>query len=142
MPRMHTMLNKQLFFVMVSGIGWLMDCSIYWLCTEMARVPVDYANMLSSIPAVTFVFIFSTRKIFKNNINRVSLQTKYFLYLVYQILLIVSVSFLMQFIYQSLSGIDFGGFLNQHMKLGVKLLVTPATLLSNFYVMKVLVEKL
>ena len=76
--------KQGIFFVMISGIGWLLDFSVYGYLTGVAGWAVFYANFFSAIPAVTFVFVMSTRHIFAKGRQRISLQQKYMLYLLYQ----------------------------------------------------------
>ena len=86
---MQKLLQQGGFFVVISGIGWLLDFGIYALLTGPFSLPVLWSNMLSSLPAVTFVFLFSTRKIFAANHGHWSLRQKYLFYLCYQAVLIL-----------------------------------------------------
>ena len=67
---MSLILNFRMFFrqmsvfVVVSGIGWLIDLSVFFLLTNQFALNVFYSNILSSIPGFTFVFVVSTNKIF------------------------------------------------------------------------------
>ena len=81
-------------FYLCSGIGWLIDFSIYWLLTSQFGFPVTGANYISSIPAITFVFFVSTRKTFLCRPDGLSKAAKYLIYVVYQLLLLTAVSFL------------------------------------------------
>lgn len=63
-------------FLLVSGTGWLIDFSIYLLLTIKLNFAVGYSNFISGIPALTFVFLVSTRKIFEYNVNGFSLKKK------------------------------------------------------------------
>ena len=49
---------------MVSGVGWVIDFGIYTLLTGPMSFPVALSNYISSVPAITFVFFVSTRKMF------------------------------------------------------------------------------
>lgn len=97
--------------------------------------------MISSWMGVTFVFAFTTRKIFENKSN-ISLSWKYLMYLIYQCLLIFLISnllyqineiILLHFVSNSVR--NFSGIIS-------KILVTPVTLILNFVVMKYVIEKL
>ena len=131
------------FFIFVSGIGWLMDFGIYTCLSSFWGVPVAYANMLGSVPAVTFVFIFSTRRIFSSQRSRLGLRIKYAIYLGYQFALITLVSTLAGYLYFSLSMVQVEwGFFYKYLNIIVKCLITPITMICNFLVMKFLIEKI
>ncbi len=135
--------NQGCIFVLVSGVGWLLDFGIYTLLTTVWKYPVTIANILSSIPAITFVFILSTRKIFSYKHNGLGMGSKYIIYLVYQAFLVSVVSVLAGCLYSKLYSVFMqAGALKNWLPLFVKCLITPITMISNFIFMKVLVEKL
>lgn len=135
---------KQFFqFISVSGVGFLMDFSIYTVLTSKMNVSVSYANMLSAIPAITWVFIFSTRKIFMTNGNKFGLIHKYVVYLCYQVILLIAVSYLAQWIYDILyPNIHALWIIGKYLNLFCKCLITPITMICNFMVMKFLAERM
>ena len=60
-------LMKQFFsFLLVSGVGWVMDFTIFLILTNVFGLWVMISNMISAIPAITYVFLMSNKKIFKN----------------------------------------------------------------------------
>ena len=120
-------------FLFVSGTGWMIDFSLYFIFTSILKYEVFYSNILSSIPAITFVFIVSIKKIFRENRNGISTGKKYLIYFLYQMFLVILVSLLGQFLYL---------FALNHMKIVIKLIITPITMTINFFVMKFLSEKL
>ena len=65
-------------FLFVSGTGWMIDFSLYFIFTSILKYEVFYSNILSSIPAITFVFIVSIKKIFRENRNGISTGKKIF----------------------------------------------------------------
>lgn len=131
-------------FLLVSGTGWIIDFFCYTILTYKWNLYVIYANILSAIPSITFVFIVSTRKIFQTNENGISLKRKYLLYVVYQIILVISVSLLAQIMYNWASFMiaDSQIFVYKYLKIIIKLCITPITMLLNFIVMKYLSEKI
>lgn len=136
--------KQGLYFVLVSGIGWLIDFGGYSYLTGMAGWDVCYANFLSAVPAVTFVFFMSTRHIFNQGNRQLSLYKKYILYLLYQILLVASVSLLAQGLYETMLGWEClrkGSFYDL-LPIIVKVIITPITVSANFFMMKVLTERL
>ena len=98
------------------------------------------ANILAAIPAITLVFIVSTRKIFNKTISKRTLKEKYFIYFTYQIILLLSVSAFGQFLHGLLVLHNEHVFLLEHAKLFVKFLITGITVTMNFIFMKILVE--
>ena len=95
--------------------------------------------MISSFIGVSFVFFISTRKVFIN--NKISLRIKYIIYVVYQILLIVIFSKIMLFLNNWLLELNWP-FINNYISIVVKIIVTPFTMIINYIVMKLLIEKL
>ena len=98
-------------------------------------------NFLSSWMGVTFVLLFATRKVFRNN-SRISLKWKYAIYLLYQLILIALVSQLLGFVNGLLLDYVHISLIEQFSGIAAKILVTPITMLLNFIVMKNLIEKL
>lgn len=137
---MKKILMQVLEFVGLSGIGWFLDFGTYMLL-GFASSNVVLNNIISSWVGVTFVFIFATRRVFKNN-SRISLKWKYLIYLLYQLVLI--------FLISKLLGVINTGIIN-HIDITLvvrisatisKILVTPITMVSNFLVLKGVIEKL
>ena len=98
-------------------------------------------NFISPWVGVTFVFIFATRKIFENN-SRIDLKWKYLIYIVYQVLLIFLVSKLLGLIDSFIVSNISLAVVTRFSAIIAKILVTPITMILNFFVMKGLIEKL
>ena len=126
-------------FLLISGTGWLIDTTIYTILTVVLKYNVIFSNILSSIPAITFVSFVSTRKIFLTHIGKFSLKQKYLIYIVYQIILIKTVSIIGQILYNISENILSN---KELLKIIIKLTITPITMITNFFVMKFLAEKL
>ena len=136
-----TLLRQIIEFLGISGIGWLMDFALYSVLT-MAGMPAGIANFLSALPALTFVFIFATRKTFVTNEHGLPLGWKYVLYLVYQIVLISGVSLLNQTLVDLLRGLlAQETLLYRYCALFTKIVITPITMFCNFLVLKRLAER-
>ena len=131
-----------LSFLLVSGIGWIIDFSIYILLISFGKLKVGFANILSSIPAITYVFLMSDKKIFKDNNSKLSLKVKYLIYFGYQLILLLSISGLAEFLYNKLIDFVTVSFLLNNLKIVIKILITPITMTMNFIVMKNLIERL
>lgn len=136
---MGNLISKFFRFIGVSGIGWVIDFVIYTLLTEAAHLPVALSNYISTVPAITLVFFVSTRKLFLCRPDGLSLRTKYLLYVAYQLLLVTAVSFLAQWLAGVLPLLL--PFLAPIAKLAAKILITPITMVCNFFVLKYLAEK-
>jgi hypothetical protein len=126
-------------FLLISGTGWLIDTTIYTILTVILKYNVIFSNILSSIPAITFVFFVSTRKIFLTHIGKFSLKQKYLIYILYQIILITTVSLIGQILYNISENLLSN---KELLKIIIKLTITPITMITNFFVMKFLAEKL
>lgn len=137
---MKKILLTGLKFIGYSGIGWLIDTTIYLILTNIFKLNIDISNMLSSLVGVTFVFIMSTRKIFINS-NKMNIKLKYLIYIIYQILLIMLVSKLMLILKDYLLTLNIN-IITKYISIIVKIVITPFTMLINFIVMKLLIEKI
>ena len=153
--------NKFLRFLVISGGGWLLDFGIYSLLTMAAGLPVWLSNVISSFCAITFVFFTATRHAFVLHEGGLSLRKKYMAYLLYQLALVSAVSFLAQWLAWELfpdlalwlSGnpvlTDSGAsmpplyrFALDYGKLLAKIVITPITMICNFFVLGWITEKL
>lgn len=138
------LISQIIHFLIVSGIGWLIDFGIYTLIAKLTLIPVAYGNMLSGIPALTFVFAVSTRKIFQNRAGKISLWVKYLIYFSYQMILLFLVSHLCEGLfgfYQGVFPVEWN-ISEIYIKVFSKVCITPITMVCNFCVMKVLSEKI
>ena len=143
MMEQRNFLKQGWMFTLISGIGWLMDFGIYMILSSIMDFQVMYANMLSSLPAITFVFTFATHRIFEKSRGRFPLSWKYAIYLLYQGVLVGAVSILAEILYQILGERQLmAGFFSGYLNMLVKCLITPITLLCNFFFMKILLERL
>ena len=136
---MGNLISKFFRFIGVSGIGWIIDFLIYTLLTGVAHLPVALSNYISTVPAITLVFFVSTRKLFLCRPDGLSLRAKYVLYVIYQLLLVTAVSFLAQWLAAVLPSLF--PFLSGFAKLTAKILITPVTMVCNFFMLKYLAEK-
>ncbi|WP_405356280.1 GtrA family protein [Fusobacterium animalis] len=142
MPNLKKILRQFIKFLFLSGIGWLIDFTLYLIFSNIFDFRIIYSNILSSIPAVTFVFFVSIRKIFIKNKKGLTLKEKYLIYFLYQVILIITISLLGQYLYLLILKNIAVKIELKILKLIIKILITPITMLINFIVMKFLVEKL
>ena len=126
-------MNKAIKFVIVSGIGFIIDFIIYTMLVN------NIANMISSLIGVTYVFIISTRKIFENNKNNIPLKYKYLIYVIYQIILILLASYCVLVLKNLFLNINID-IINKFSKILAKMFITPFTLTINYCAMKKLTK--
>lgn len=134
------LLQQAVRFVGLSGIGWILDfCTYTILGFFSGNLVVN--NVISSWVGVTFVFIFATRKVFQNN-SRISLKWKYLIYLLYQCVLIFLVSLLLKEVDQAICKWITIEMIQTCSSIIAKILITPITMILNFFVMKGVIEKI
>ena len=145
MPETHSSKLKELFhqalrFIGLSGIGWLLDFSVY---TVLSFLSEDLAlnNMLSSLVGASFVFIFSTRFVFRDS-HRIPLFFKYLIYVVYQLVLIWLISHLLAWVNSVILMLFSAKLIVSLSALLSKMIVTPITMAINFFAMKLVIEKI
>lgn len=137
---MKELLIKGLKFIGFSGIGWLIDTTIYMILTSIFKLNIDISNIFSSLVGVTFVFIMSTRKIFVSK-SKINIKIKYLIYVIYQVILIITVSKLMLLLKSVITPLNVE-LINKYINIIVKIIITPFTMVINFIVMKLLIEKI
>jgi len=136
---MNHLLKQIINFTGFSGIGWILDFTVY-MTLALLSVDLFFCNVCGAIAGVTFVFIFSTRFIFKNK-NGIPLPAKYAIYVLYQMILVYVISKLLVYIDTFLVGHFSFVFINEFSAVLSKMLVTPVTMFLNFVVMKNIIEK-
>ena len=140
MKKFEKLFSQFIKFLFVSGIGWLIDFSLYAVLTIEFNLKIFYANIFSSIPAISYVFLISTKKIFtKSHRNNLTIIQKYIIYFIYQLLLIFIISIVAQNLYILVEKYNLNF---KMMKVIIKILVTPVTMTINFFIIKYLAEKL
>ena len=137
---MKELLIKGLKFIGFSGIGWLIDTTFYMILTSIFKLNIDISNIFSSLVGVTFVFIMSTRKIFVSK-SKINIKIKYLIYVIYQAILIITVSKLMLLLKSVITLLNIE-LINKYINIIVKIIITPFTMVINFIVMKLLIEKI
>ena len=125
-------------FLLVSGIGWILDLVSYIALTQAFSLPAAYGNFISSMIGITYVWIVALKRVF--NRGGGGKYTFLPIYWGYQALSILAYSVLISFVV--VESIDFR--LDQAVMLPAavlaKLLVTPANLLTNFMFMSILTK--
>ena len=141
---MKNILKQGVAFLGISGLGWLIDFAVYSVLTSVFLFSVMRANMASAVPAITFVFFSATYKTFQNRPGSLSLGYKYLLYFGYQVCLVSGVSWIGQWLFNSIYAHNSFhlALMAAHLHLAVKFMITPITLIANFLVMKLLIERI
>ena len=137
---LRRLLQQALRFLGLSGIGWLLDFTVYTLLS-MRMENLALVNVLSSLVGASFVFIFSTRFVFRDS-HRIPLTFKYAIYIVYQLLLIWLISRLLAWVAAGIALHAPWELLRRLSAILAKILVTPVTMTINFFAMKTVIEKL
>ena len=140
MKKFKKLFSQFIKFLFISGIGWLIDFCLYIILTTKFNLEIFYGNIFSSIPAISYVFLVSIKKIFvKSQKNTLTIVQKYIIYFIYQLLLIFFISIVAQNLYILVREYNLNF---KMMKIIIKILVTPVTMTINFFVIKYLAEKL
>ncbi|RHV63238.1 hypothetical protein DXB18_14255 [Clostridium sp. OM02-18AC] len=137
---MKRLLLQAIKFVGLSGIGWILDFCIY-MGLGFVSSKLFINNIISSWAGVTFVFVFSTRKIFQNN-SEVPLKCKYMIYILYQCVLILLISKLLNVINIMILNYITIDIVVRFSFAIAKIFVTPITMVLNFLVMKSIMERI
>ena len=137
---LRRLLGQALRFLGLSGIGWLMDFAVYTLLS-LRMENLALVNVFSSLVGASFVFLFSTRFVFRDS-HRIPLYLKYAIYIVYQLLLIYLISKLLAWVNGVIVACAPWPLLVSLAPILSKILVTPITMTVNFFAMKTVIEKL
>lgn len=129
-------------FLGISGLGWILDFTVFTILGIILE-DLFYASVLSALAGASFVFILSPKIIFKNK-NNISLKIKYVIYIFYQILLILFISYLIVEVEHLLQLylINYLPIIENLCYILSKILVTPVAMISNFLVLKIVIEKI
>ncbi|MBQ7896468.1 MAG: GtrA family protein [Oscillospiraceae bacterium] len=138
--KLHDLLSQAIRFVGLSGIGWLLDFTVYTVLSFILD-NLAVVNMLSSLVGASFVFLFSTRFVFRNS-HKIPLVLKYLVYIIYQLLLIWLISMLLAQVNVFLLKLLGSTFLAGFCPTLSKVFVTPITMCLNFFVSKFVIEKI
>ncbi|MFF7394925.1 GtrA family protein [Achromobacter sp. NPDC008082] len=113
-------------FGLISGLGWLIDFSIFVALCAVGFIP-GVANGIAATVAVTFVYFSSLRPIFQYEGHY--MMRKLMAYWLYQIVAVTLASLIVNFL----------ATVGMH-SIVAKIVVTPFTFLANYLFMKWLSE--
>ncbi|MCR5576128.1 MAG: GtrA family protein [Oscillospiraceae bacterium] len=137
---LRRLLRQALRFLGLSGIGWLLDFTVYTLLSLRFH-DLTWVNVISSLVGASFVFVFSTRFVFRDS-HRIALWLKYAIYIGYQLVLIWLISKLLALVHLTIVSHTDWPLLISLAPVLSKMLVTPITMTVNFFAMKTVIEKL
>lgn len=138
---MKKIIRQGFQFIGISGIGWIIDFTIFNLL-NLKFETVSINNMISSLVAVCFVFMTSTRKTFVPKETGIDIRLKFIVYVVYQVVLILLISQLLKILAVLLFS-WLGSIISSNLAAMIaKIIVTPVTMTMNFIVMKLLIERI
>ena len=131
-------------FFLVSGIGYIIDWLLYFTLLKIG-ISIKISNFISMSLAASYVFVISSKKIFKNENSKLDIKYKYLIYIAYQFVLIIVASYVISLFTDGLVCFFTNHnylLLVKYAKYIAKIINTPITLLVNFLVMKNLIEKI
>ena len=135
-------LRQALLFVALSGTGWLLDTTVLLLLAGPGGWPVIAANMVSGSCGSLFVFMASSRGVFRRNDG--SMPQKVGALLLFNAAVILASSVVLGLIADGLAdGVTRLGWsvAPGMVRLAGKVLVTPVTLALNFIIVRFLLER-
>ena len=125
-------------FVLISGVGWLLDMASYAGLTQLFAVPPSYANFISSMVGVTYVWIVALNQIFDRQEYGRSIYLP--IYLGYQGVSILAYSALISIIAASAFNSKIGQTFEIPYVLAAKIIITGPNLITNFIFMSFLTK--
>jgi len=135
-------LRSFLQFGLLSGGGWLLDCTLLLLLSQGAGIDISLANVVSSITAALAVFTVSRLHIFEPAARRPLLRTV--AYAVYTLLVIAAASALLRPLvaWLELAARQLAIMPSAaELSFAAKVLVTPPQLLANFFMSRYLSQR-
>ncbi len=136
------LVRQGFLFVAISGLGWLLDVTVFMTLSGPVGWQPVAANVVSGSCGSLFVFIVSASGIFQRNDG--GMGQKVLVLLTFNLVVILASSLLLGLIATGLAAAAQGyGWAARPaaIRLLAKVIVTPATLLLNFLVVRFLVER-
>ena len=125
-------------FVLISGVGWLLDMASYAGLSQFFAVAPFYANFLSSMVGVTYVWIIALNRLFDRREYGRSIYLP--VYWGYQGASILTYSGLISIVAASAFNSKIGMLFGMHHALAAKIVITAPNLLTNFIFMLILTK--
>lgn len=136
------MIQQIYLFLGISGIGWILDFTTFTILGLLLS-NLFIVSSVSALIGASFVFSLSPKFIF-NNKKSLPFRLKYFFYILYQVILILLLSFLIVEVegWLKIFLVQYLPFINGFCYILSKILITPIAMACNFCVMKFIIEKL
>ncbi len=125
-------------FVVISGLGWLLDFLVYSVLTQVLQSGPATANVVSSFVGVTYVWIEALNRLFERGHYSRSVYLP--VYWGYQSVSILAYSMLISIMSTTSLNDWLAHVLRVPSELTVKVLITPFNLLTNFIFMKLITK--
>lgn len=125
-------------FVLISGVGWLLDFSSFTAMTQLFGIAYSKANFVSSMIGVTYVWIVALGRLFRRKNEGFPLYLM--IYWAYQAASISLYSLLISLIAKSSPNLQMSLLLGVPVALVAKIILTPVNLLTNFVFMSFLTK--
>lgn len=125
-------------FVLISGVGWLLDIASYAGLSQLFRVAPSYSNFMSSMIGVTYVWIVALNRIFDRPEHGRSIYLP--IYWGYQVISILAYSALISIVATSDFNLKNLQPLKMPSTLVAKIIITAPNLITNFIFMSFLTK--
>lgn len=125
-------------FVLISGVGWLLDFLSYTVLTQTMYFVPAHANFISSMIGVTYVWMVALNRLFNRGNYGKSIYLP--IYWGYQTASIFGYSVLLSIAASTEFNVWLGQLLSLPIAVVAKILITPPNLLTNFIFMSFLAK--
>jgi putative flippase GtrA len=125
-------------FVLVSGVGWMLDLLSYTGLNQVAGLPAGYANFISSMVGVTYVWMVALNRLFGKGDYGKSIFLP--IYWGYQAASILGYSILISLVVAAEFNIWLGQLSHLPPAVIAKILLTAPNLMTNFVFMSFLTK--
>ena len=125
-------------FVLISGVGWLLDITFYVGLSQLLIMPPTYANFISSMAGVTYVWIVALHRLFDRQEYGRSIYLP--IYWIFQGLSILIYSILIFDVSNSAFNSKIGQIFEMPVALVAKIIITGPNLITNFIFMSFLTK--
>lgn len=125
-------------FVLISGVGWLLDMASYAGLSQLFAAPPAYANFISSMVGVTYVWIVALNRLFDRREYGRSIYLP--IYWCYQGISILAYSALISIVAASVFNLEIGKIFDTPSALVAKIIITGPNLITNFIFMSFLTK--
>jgi putative flippase GtrA len=123
-------------FVLISGVGWLLDMASYAGLSQFFTLPLSFANFISSMVGVTYVWIVALNRLFDRREYGRSIYLP--IYWGYQGISILAYSALISIVAASAFNLKIEKLFEVPSALVAKIVITAPNLITNFIFMSFL----